>query len=165
MRCSYALLLFSFFPALFIQACTATNSDVWNGDPVTVELSVELVRQDGRQVPVFFVLVKNKSNSPIRIIDLQSREDLQHGYCPVDIYPLDRSFEFGVFISDPGYVDDGSLISLLPGELIRFRLSQQPIAYQDFVPGKYGAVLLCRIEADRVGKIYASTEVQFAIYE
>lgn len=132
-------------------------------DPLHVELSVQIVQTDGRQYPVFHVLVENRSDSTLRIIDLQNRPDLQHGYCPIDVNPVDRSFEFWVSISDPGYLGEEAMIVLRPEENARFELSRQPIDYGQFAPGKYDAVLRCRIDVDQFEKVYQPEAVIFSL--
>jgi len=109
---------------------------------VTVATSTPMVRAGTR--PEFSVVVVNKSDRPIRVLDVRNgrRRDLQDTYFELFIVDGRRIVNLARLISDPGPVSDEDDVVLKPGERIEVRPLSYTSSTERLPPGTYSAFIL-----------------------
>src|SRR4051812_10037055 len=112
-----------------VQACRATE--------VTLVTATPTVRAGTR--PQFRVVVANKSDRSIRVLDVRNRrrDDLQDAYFELFIVEDQQVVHLPSVISDPGPLADADYAVLRPGE----RIEVEPLSYtkaaERLPPGRY----------------------------
>jgi hypothetical protein len=109
---------------------------------VTVSPITPTVRVGTR--PQFSVAITNKSDRPIRLLDVPNgrRKDLEHSFFELFILEGSRLVDLPIAISDPTRPADTDYTVAEPGERIEVRTLSYTREAERLPPGKYSAFIL-----------------------
>lgn len=122
-----------------IMASAVVVSANEGGQQLQLKLKVNVQEENGVEIPKFALVVTNVSRSPVSILDVRDRVDLQLNYSDVVITPLDKYFELEMVIVNPGVIEENDYIVLMPSEEIIFSLDPIGTYVKKLPAGRYEA--------------------------
>jgi hypothetical protein len=102
-------------------------------------LSLQAIEPDIRvgTTPRFRLTLKNVSDHSRKILNAETRVDLQHTYYNLVVTKNGKPVSVPRAISDPGPVSDADWVEVVPGGTRTFLLTSFPDAFDQLPPGTY----------------------------
>ena len=105
---------------------------------IDVQLHVEVVSENERQIPKFSLVIENVSAIAESILDLRKRPDLHGSYADLQLSAVNQYVELEYFESNPGEIRASDFMALQPYEKIMFEIIPT-VDVNALPPGKYRA--------------------------
>lgn len=93
------------------------------------------------ETPQFMVRIEAVGRAA-RVIGFAGRDDLRITYARITVSQMSKPVSLVPFISDPGPIGDGDVVTLSPGNSVTFIHRGEPYPLRELPPGTYSARVL-----------------------